>query len=181
MQITRLSIPDVILLEPKVFTDERGMFFEAYNQKTLDILLGNKLNFVQDNHSKSVHNVLRGLHMQIAPKAQAKIIRVIHGEIYDVAVDLRPNSTTFGKWVCEILSAENKKQLFIPAGFAHGFLTLSNSAEIIYKTNEFYSPEHEYNIIWNDPNLNIQWPCKEPLLSPKDSAAQSFIELSCCI
>lgn len=157
MQATKLSIPEVILLEPKVYADDRGFFFESFNQKKFEELTGIKKQFVQDNHSKSTKGVLRGLHYQIAPKAQGKLVRVVRGEIFDVAVDIRKKSPTFGKWVSEILSAENKKQLWIPEGFAHGFLVLANDTEVLYKTTDYYSPEHERSIIWNDVTIAIQW------------------------
>ena len=138
--------------------------------------MGKKINFVQDNHSKSVKGVLRGLHYQLSPKAQGKLVRVIQGEVFDVVVDLRQSSPTFGKWVSEILSADNKKQLWIPEGFAHGFLTLTDTAEFLYKTTDFYSKDHEEAIQWNDKTICIDWPMKEVLLSSKDNAALSFKE-----
>jgi dTDP-4-dehydrorhamnose 3,5-epimerase len=174
MEVTSLNIPDVLLLCPKVFTDSRGFFFESFNQRRFEEAIGRKVNFVQDNHSKSLKGVLRGLHYQLPPKAQGKLVRVIQGEVFDVAVDLRQSSPTFGKWVGEIISAENKKQLWIPEGFAHGFLTLSDTAEFLYKTTDFYSAGHEQSIIWNDKNLDIKWPSNNVLLSPKDLMAQFF-------
>ncbi len=176
MKVTLLSIPDVLLIEPQVFGDDRGFFFESFNQNKFEEAIKQKIFFVQDNHSKSVKGVLRGLHYQLPPKAQGKLVRVIKGEVFDVAVDLRQSSTTFGKWVGEILSADNKKQLWIPEGFAHGFVTLSDSAEFLYKTTDFYSPEHEQSIVWNDEIIGIDWPKKEVSLSLKDSAAVSFKE-----
>ena len=158
MKVTPLSIPDVLLIEPEVFSDNRGFFFESFNQMQFEKATGLKVNFVQDNHSKSVKGVLRGLHYQLPPKAQGKLVRVIQGEVFDVVVDIRKSSPTFGKWVCELLSGDNKKQLWIPEGFAHGFLTLSDTAEFLYKTTDFYSSAHEECIIWNDKSLNIQWP-----------------------
>lgn len=158
MKVTKLTIPDVILLEPRVFNDDRGFFFESFNKERFTELTGVDLDFVQDNHSCSSSGVLRGLHYQIDPKAQGKLVRIVSGEVFDVAVDIRKNSPTFGKWVGEILSAENKKQLWIPAGFAHGFLTLSKSAEMLYKTTDYYSPEHERSIIWSDSDIGIDWP-----------------------
>ncbi|NBV75956.1 MAG: dTDP-4-dehydrorhamnose 3,5-epimerase [Methylococcaceae bacterium] len=146
MKATPLAIADVILLEPKVFGDDRGFFFESFNQQVFEEAVGYSVQFVQDNHSKSQRGVLRGLHYQLAPKAQGKLVRVIHGEVFDVAVDIRQDSPTYGQWVAEILSAENKKQLWIPPGFAHGFLTLSASAEFLYKTTEYYAPEFEPNL-----------------------------------
>jgi dTDP-4-dehydrorhamnose 3,5-epimerase len=175
MKVTPLAIPDVLLIEPQVFGDDRGFFFESFNQNKFEVAIGKKINFVQDNHSRSVKGVLRGLHYQLPPKAQGKLVRVIQGEVFDVAVDLRKSSPTFGKWVGEILSADNKKQLWIPEGFAHGFVTLSDKAEFLYKITDFYSPEHEQSIIWNDGTLAIQWPFVfEPVLANKDKIANNF-------
>jgi dTDP-4-dehydrorhamnose 3,5-epimerase len=169
MKVTPLAIPDVLLIEPKVFGDDRGFFFESFNQNKFEEATGHKINFVQDNHSKSVRGVLRGLHYQLPPKAQGKLVRVIQGEVFDVAVDLRKSSPTFGKWVGEMLSADNNKQMWIPEGFAHGFLTISDTAEFLYKTTDFYSPAHEECIIWNEKSLGIQWPMNlEFTLSNKD-------------
>ena len=176
MKVTPLSIPDVLLIEPQIFGDVRGFFFESFNQNKFEEVIGKKINFVQDNHSKSIKGVLRGLHYQLAPKAQGKLVRVIQGEVFDVAVDLRKSSPTFGKWVGEILSADNKKQMWIPEGFAHGFVTLSDTAEFLYKTTDFYSKEHEQAIRWNDETIGIQWPIKDISLSVKDETAQSFKE-----
>ena len=176
MKVTPLNIPDVLLIEPQVFGDERGFFYESFNQNKFEEAIGRKINFVQDNHSKSVKGVLRGLHYQLTPKAQGKIVRVIQGEVFDVAVDLRQSSPTFGKWVGEILSSDNKKQLWIPEGFAHGFLTLSDTAEFLYKTTDFYSKNHEEAIQWNDETIRIDWPTKDVSLSSKDNAALSFKE-----
>ena len=176
MKITPLMIPDVLLIEPQLFGDDRGFFYESFNQNKFEAALGYKINFVQDNHSKSVKGVLRGLHYQLTPKAQGKLVRVIQGEVFDVAVDLRQSSPTFGKWVGEIISANNKKQLWIPEGFAHGFLTLSDTAEFLYKTTDFYSPEHEQSILWDDETIGIDWPMQEVSLSSKDNAALSFKE-----
>ena len=176
MKVTPLSIPDVVLIEPQVFSDNRGFFFESFNQNKFEEVIGKKINFVQDNHSKSIKGVLRGLHYQSNPKAQGKLVRVTQGEVFDVAVDLRKSSPTFGKWVGEILSADNKKQMWIPEGFAHGFVTLSDTAEFLYKTTDFYSKEHEQAIRWNDETLSIQWPIKDISLSAKDETAQSFKE-----
>ena len=176
MKVTPLSIPDVLLIEPQVFGDDRGFFYESFNQNKFEESIGKKINFVQDNHSKSVKGVLRGLHYQLTPKAQGKLVRVIKGEVFDVAVDLRQSSPTFGKWVREILSSENKKQLWIPEGFAHGFLTLSDTAEFLYKTTDFYSPEHEQSILWDDETIRIDWPLEDVSLSSKDNAALSFKE-----
>ncbi len=168
MKATPLAIPEVVLMEPKVFGDERGFFFESFNQAKFEAVTGVKTAFVQDNHSRSAKNVLRGLHYQIR-QPQGKLVRVVQGEVFDVAVDIRQSSPTFGKWVGEILSAENKKQLWIPEGFAHGFVVLSESAEFLYKTTDYYAPEYERCLIWNDPSINIQWPTEfEPVLSGKD-------------
>ena len=176
MKVTPLSIPDVLLIEPQVFGDDRGFFFESFNQNKFEEVIGKKINFVQDNHSKSIKGVLRGLHYQLPPKAQGKLVRVTRGEVFDVAVDLRKSSPTFGKWAGEILSADNKKQMWIPEGFAHGFVTLSDTAEFLYKTTDFYSKEHEQAIHWNDETIGIQWPIKDISLSAKDETAQSFKE-----
>jgi len=176
MKVTPLVISDVLLIEPQVFGDDRGFFFESFNQERFEKVLERKINFVQDNHSKSVKGVLRGLHYQLPPKAQGKLVRVVQGEVYDVAVDLRQSSPTFGKWVGEMLSANNKKQMWIPEGFEHGFLTLSDNAEFLYKTTDFYSKEHEQAIMWNDEIIGIDWPMKEVSLSSKDSVAVSFKE-----
>lgn len=171
MQFTRLAIPDVILFEPKVFGDERGFFFESFNQKVFEEALGRKVNFVQDNHSKSAKGVLRGLHYQIK-QPQGKLVRVVAGEVFDVAVDLRKSSPTFGQWVGAILSADNKKQMWIPEGFAHGFVTLSESAEFLYKTTDFYAPAFERSIAWNDKAIGIDWHFRyAPSLSKKDVEA----------
>lgn len=174
MNITPLLIPEVILVEPRVFEDGRGFFFESFNQKQFQDAVGCNVEFVQDNHSKSVKSVLRGLHYQLPPMAQGKLVRVVLGAVFDVAVDLRIYSPTFGQWVGEVLSAENKKQLWIPEGFAHGFFTLTETAESLYKTTNFYAPEYERCIIWNDPFLNIPWGCNDPLLSVKDLDGTSF-------
>lgn len=171
MKKTRLAIPDVFLLEPKVFGDERGFFFESYNHRQFEEIVGRPIKFVQDNHSRSVKGVLRGLHYQL-PMAQGKLVRVTSGEVFDVAVDLRRSSPTFGQWVGERLSAESKRQMWIPEGFAHGFLVLSEYAEFLYKTTDYYTPEHEQCIAWNDPALDIHWPLElQPQLSTKDAAA----------
>lgn len=173
MQATRLSIPDVILFTPKVFGDERGFFYESFNQQKFAELTGLNRQFVQDNHSKSQQGVLRGLHYQLPPKAQGKLVRVVQGEVFDVAVDIRKSSATFGQWVGATLSEENKQQLWIPEGFAHGFVTLSDTAEFLYKTTDYYAPEYERSIAWDDPAIGINWPFKsEPALSAKDQNAQ---------
>lgn len=168
MNVTPLAIPDVLLLQPRVFGDERGFFFESFNQRRFEEAVGKPVNFVQDNHSRSVRNVLRGLHYQIK-QPQGKLVRVVAGEVFDVAVDIRKNSPTFGKWVGAILSAENKHQLWIPEGFAHGFVVLSESAEFLYKTTDYWAPEHERSLLWNDASVGIEWPFEgEPLVSAKD-------------
>ncbi len=169
MRATRLSIPDVVLFEPKVFSDDRGFFFESFNNRIFEEATGLRRNFVQDNHSRSLRNVLRGLHYQIK-QPQGKLVRVTAGEVFDVAVDIRKSSPTFGKWVSEKLSAKNKHILWIPEGFAHGFLVLSDVAEFIYKTTDYWAPEYERTIIWNDPTLAINWQNDvEPVLSGKDA------------
>jgi dTDP-4-dehydrorhamnose 3,5-epimerase len=169
MQATRLSIPDVILFTPKVFGDERGFFFESFNEQTFEGLTGLKRNFVQDNHSKSQKGVLRGLHYQLPPKAQGKLVRVVQGEVFDVAVDIRKSSPTFGRWVGSTLSAENKQQMWIPEGFAHGFVTLSDTAEFLYKTTDYYAPKYERCIAWNESTIDVHWPLDTaPVLSGKD-------------
>lgn len=176
MKVSPLSIPEVFLLEPRVFGDERGFFFESYNQRNFEAVIGKKATFVQSNHSRSVRNVLRGLHYQIQ-QAQGKLVRVIAGEVFDVAVDIRRTSPTFGHWIGERLSAENKKQLWIPPGFAHGFIVLSDTAEFLYSVTDYWAPEHERCIIWNDPALNIDWPIAEaPILSDKDARGLKLSE-----
>lgn len=171
MKVTPLKIPDVKTIEPEVFEDERGFFYESFNQHKFNQAIGRDITFVQDNHSKSIKGVLRGLHYQEAPFEQGKLVRVIAGEVFDVAVDVRKDSSTYGQWVAEVLSGENKKQLWIPEGFAHGFLTLSNEAEFLYKTTDFYNKESEQSIHWKDNEFKIDWPeVEEPLLtSKKDS------------
>lgn len=164
----RLEIPDVILIEPEVFSDERGFFMETYKYSEL-FAFGIKEHFLQDNHSRSAKGVLRGLHYQNPPKAQGKLVRVILGEVFDVAVDIRKGSPTYGRWVGVVLSSENKRMLYIPPGFAHGFCVLSDVAEVLYKVTEEYAPECEAGIIWNDPEIGIQWPIKNPVLSLKDA------------
>jgi dTDP-4-dehydrorhamnose 3,5-epimerase len=176
MQATQTAIPEVIILEPEVFGDERGFFFESFNARAFEQATGLKREFVQDNHSKSAKHVLRGLHYQIQ-NPQGKLVRVVQGEVFDVAVDLRKSSKTFGQWVGVHLSAENKKQLWVPEGFAHGFVVLSETAEFLYKTTDYYAPEHERSLLWNDPALGIQWPFEgEPKLAAKDAAAKHLNE-----
>jgi dTDP-4-dehydrorhamnose 3,5-epimerase len=175
MKATPLKIPDIVLIEPKVFGDERGYFFESFNQAAFNQAIGYEVQFVQDNHSKSQKGVLRGLHYQLPPKAQGKLVRAVQGEVFDVAVDIRKDSPTFGQWVGVILSAENKRQLWIPAGFAHGFITLSETAELLYKTTDYYAPEYERCIAWNDPEIGINWPLDQtPVLSDKDQQGVSL-------
>ncbi len=168
MQATPLSIPDVIIFEPKVFGDERGFFFESFNQRLFEEATGRQVQFVQDNHSRSAKNVLRGLHYQIQ-QAQGKLVRVTQGEVFDVVVDLRKSSPSFGQWVGAVLSADNKKQLWVPPGFAHGFVTLSESAEFLYKTTDYWAPAFERCIAWDDPAIGIVWPAIDDVqLSAKD-------------
>ena len=173
--VVRTAIPEVVVLEPKVFGDSRGYFYESFNQRDFEQAVGlSGVSFVQDNHSKSAKGVLRGLHYQVQ-RPQGKLVRVVHGEVFDVAVDLRRSSPTFGRWVGERLSADNKKQLWVPPGFAHGFLVLSESAEFLYKTTDYWFPEHERSVWWNDPQLAIQWPIEgEPVLATKDAQAALF-------
>lgn len=173
----RLAIPDVILFQPHVFGDDRGFFFESYNRQAFKEATGLDPDFVQDNHSCSVRGVLRGLHYQLPPKAQGKLVRVTVGEVFDIAVDIRKDSPTFGKWIGEMLSANNRRQMWIPPGFAHGFLTLSETAEFLYKTTDCYAPSHERCIRWDDPTLAIEWPIHGvPSLSAKDAAGAAFVE-----
>ena len=175
MKVTPCAIPDVLLIEPKVFGDDRGFFYESFNEREFQKATGLDLKFVQDNHSKSAKGVLRGLHYQVQ-QAQGKLVRVVAGEVFDVAVDIRPNSPTYGKWVGELLSVDNKRQLWVPPGLAHGFLVLTDSAEFLYKTTDYYAPVHERAIAWDDPTLAIDWPLlgKAPLLSAKDAAGAAF-------
>ena len=175
MKIEATEIKDVSILEPKVFGDDRGFFYESYNQRVFAEKTGLSVEFVQDNHSRSAEGVLRGLHYQIQ-QPQGKLVRVVRGEVFDVAVDIRKSSPNFGKWVGCLLSAENHRQLWIPAGFAHGFLVVSEVAEMLYKTTDYYAPNHERCIIWNDPDLAIDWPLggKTPVLSTKDKAGLPF-------
>jgi dTDP-4-dehydrorhamnose 3,5-epimerase len=174
MKFTPLAIPDVMVCEPQVFGDDRGFFFESFNHRQFEDAVGKSVQFVQDNHSRSAKNVLRGLHYQIA-QPQGKLVRVVQGEVFDVAVDIRKNSPTFGKWVGEVLSAENKKQLWIPEGFAHGFVTLSDTAEFLYKTTNYYAPAHERCIKWDDPTIGITWNINAtPLVSAKDQVGKAL-------
>lgn len=168
MKVIHTALPDVLVIEPKVFGDERGFFYESFNAQKFQTLTGLQVDFVQDNHSLSGKNVLRGMHYQIR-QAQGKLVRVIAGEVYDVAVDLRKGSAQFGKWVGATLSAENHRQMWIPPGFAHGFLVMSDKAEFLYKTTDYWAPEHERCLMWNDPEVGIDWPLMEaPILSAKD-------------
>jgi dTDP-4-dehydrorhamnose 3,5-epimerase len=174
MQARKTKIPDLLIFEPKVFGDDRGFFYESFNAKAFEQATGLSVNFVQDNHSKSAKNVLRGLHYQIQ-QAQGKLVRVTQGEVFDVAVDMRASSATFGQWVGEVLSAENKRQMWVPPGFAHGFLVLSDTAEFLYKTTDFYAPQHECCVKWDDPSIGVEWPLQGmPLLSSKDAVGLSL-------
>ncbi|MBX2989407.1 MAG: dTDP-4-dehydrorhamnose 3,5-epimerase [Bdellovibrionaceae bacterium] len=174
MEVIQTPLRDCYEIQPKVFGDDRGFFFESFNKKKFHELIRVDLDFVQDNHSRSSKNVLRGLHYQIR-QPQGKLVRVVQGEVFDVAVDLRQSSVTFGKWHGVILSGLNKKQFWVPPGFAHGFLVLSETADFLYKTTDYYSPEHERSILWNDPALEIQWGLQEnPILSLKDQKGSSF-------
>ena len=178
MNVVRTDIPDVLIFEPKVFGDDRGFFFESFNQKTFVETLGRDVEFVQDNHSKSTKGVVRGLHYQLAPHAQGKLVRCVAGEVYDVAVDIRRTSPTFGQWVGINLSAENRRHLWIPEGFAHGFQVLSDNAEFVYKTTNYYNPQSERGVLWNDPDLNIAWrETGNIILSEKDKVLPLFSSL----
>jgi dTDP-4-dehydrorhamnose 3,5-epimerase len=175
VNVIRTAIPDVLIIEPRVFGDQRGFFFESYNRRVFEPL-GITGEFVQDNHSRSAKNVLRGLHYQIR-QPQGKLVRVVAGEVFDVAVDIRRSSPAFGRWVGERLSAESKRMMWIPAGFAHGFLVLSEFAEFLYKTTDYWAPEHERSLLWNDPDLAIAWPISgAPTLAAKDAAAARLID-----
>lgn len=172
--VSKTSLPEVLVLEPKVFGDDRGFFFESFNQRDFANATGLDVHFVQDNHSKSSRGVLRGLHYQIQ-NPQGKLVRVTHGTVFDVAVDLRRSSSNFGKWVGVELSAENKRQLWVPAGFAHGFVVTSESAEFLYKTTDYWYPEHERSLLWCDPSVGIEWPLQdEPRLAAKDATAPTL-------
>ncbi len=174
--VTPTAIPEVLVLEPKVFGDARGFFFESFNARDFAQATGLQVDFVQDNHSKSARGVLRGLHYQIA-HAQGKLVRVVQGEVFDVAVDLRRSSPTFGQWIGVHLSADNQKQLWVPPGFAHGFVVLTESAEFLYKTTDYWYAEHERSLLWNDPAIGISWPIDfEPQLAAKDAAGKLFAE-----
>ena len=182
MKVTPTAIPDVLIIEPKVFGDERGFFFESFNQKAFNEATGTDDQFVQDNHSRSAKGVLRGLHYQLPPCAQGKLVRVVRGAVFDVAVDIRKGSPTFGQWVGVELSEDNHKQLWVPPGFAHGFVVLSDSADFLYKTTDYYAPEHERCLAWNDPAIGIDWPLAQhgiaaPLLSAKDIQGKCLSEV----
>ncbi|MFM5188084.1 dTDP-4-dehydrorhamnose 3,5-epimerase [Aeromonas caviae] len=179
MNVIKTAIPDVLIFEPKVFGDERGFFFESFNHKLFEEAVGYPVSFVQDNHSKSSKGVLRGLHYQLPPHAQGKLVRCVAGEVFDVAVDIRKSSPTFGQWVGVHLSGENKRQLWIPEGFAHGFFTISETAEFLYKTTNYYSPKHERSILWNDKEINVNWGDVIPMLSEKDKMAVGFSFAEC--
>ncbi|MDM0081992.1 dTDP-4-dehydrorhamnose 3,5-epimerase [Variovorax sp. J31P179] len=174
MKVTPTAIPEVLIIEPKVFGDARGFFFESFNQKAFDEAAGQHVTFVQDNHSRSVKGVLRGLHYQIR-QPQGKLVRVVQGAVFDVAIDIRRSSPTFGKWVGVELDAQSQKQLWIPVGFAHGFLVMSETAEFLYKTTDYYAPSHERCLVWNDPTIGIEWPeVGEVQLSAKDRAGDGW-------
>lgn len=176
MSVVRTKIPDLLLIEPKVFGDDRGFFFESFNKQRFAAAVGKTVGFVQDNHSKSARGVLRGLHYQIQ-QPQGKLVRVVSGEVFDVAVDIRISSPTFGLWVGAVLSAENKRQMWIPEGFAHGFVVTSESAEFLYKTTDYWAPEYERCIAWNDPAIGIEWPITgSPILSGKDQNGTSLAD-----
>ena len=176
MKVIETKLKDCVIIEPKVFGDERGFFLETFQAERYEALAGITLPFVQDNHSRSSMGVLRGLHFQIN-KPQGKLVRVVRGKVYDVAVDIRENSTTFGQWEAIILSEENKRQLWVPPGFAHGFIVLSETADFEYKCTDYYDPSDEGSILWNDPDLNIPWPTNDPNLSGKDSNAEKLVDL----
>jgi len=181
MKAIATTIPDILLIEPKVFGDERGFFLESFNQRAFDDAVGHPVAFVQDNHSRSAKGVLRGLHYQLPPCPQGKLVRVTNGVVFDVAVDMRRSSPTYGEWVGQELSADNHLQLWIPPGFAHGFLVLSDFADFLYKTTTYYSPSSEAAVRWDDPNLGIVWPLRglTPVLSPRDKIASDFSTAPC--
>jgi dTDP-4-dehydrorhamnose 3,5-epimerase len=176
MKALPTALEGVLVIEPKVFGDARGFFFESWNRRAFDDLVGRDVDFVQDNHSASARGVLRGLHYQLR-QPQGKLVRVIAGEVFDVVVDMRRSSPTFGKWTGERLSADNRRMLWVPEGFAHGFYVLSDSAEVLYKATDYYAPEHERSLLWNDPQVGIDWPLQgEPLLKPRDAAGARLRE-----
>nr|WP_314522789.1 dTDP-4-dehydrorhamnose 3,5-epimerase [uncultured Lelliottia sp.] len=178
MNVIKTDIPDVLIFEPKVFGDDRGFFFESFSQKVFEEAVGRKVQFVQDNHSKSCKGVLRGLHYQLEPHAQGKLVRCVAGEVFDVAVDIRKDSSTFGKWVGVTLSADNKRQLWIPEGFAHGFLVMSDVAEFVYKTTNYYHPASDRGLMWDDRTIGVNWPITaELILSEKDKKHPMLCQL----
>ena len=178
MKVTSLAIPDILLIEPKVFSDERGLFFESYNEAVFNQATGLNVTFIQDNHSRSTKGVLRGLHYQLSPRVQGKLVRVTVGEVLDIAVDIRPVSPTFGKWVSTKLSAVNNRQLWLPPGFAHGFVVLSDSADFLYKVTDIWSKPHDRSLRWDDPHLSIDWQIVDPIISEKDAKGLSW-EAAC--
>ena len=184
METKQTILPGVLVVRPRIFKDERGFFLESWNQREFDQAVGREVRFVQDNHSRSKRGVLLGLHYQVAPAAQAKLVTVMQGKIFDVAVDIRPDSETYGRWIGEELCGDQRSSWWIPEGFAHGFVVLSEEADVLYKTTEFYSPEHEKCIRWDDQTLRIKWPLTEdgPLVSPKDEIGSTFGEIAgfCC-
>ena len=175
MRVIHTEIPDVVLIEPEVFSDARGFFFESFNRRRFAEVTGRDIEFVQDNHTRSLKNVLRGLHYQIQ-QPQGKLVRATQGAVFDVAVDIRRSSPTFGRYVGLELSADNKRMLWIPEGFAHGFVVISDSAEVLYKTTQYWSPEFECSVAWNDPVIGVPWPVREPILSAKDRQAPSLVQ-----
>lgn len=181
MNVIPTSIPDVLIIEPKVFGDARGFFYESFNEQAFNSATGLDIGFVQDNHSRSSKGVLRGLHYQLPPHAQGKLVRCVHGAVFDVAVDIRRSSPTFGQWVGVELTEDNHRQFWIPPGFAHGFMALTDSADFLYKTTAYYAPSHDRCMAWNDPNIDIQWPTMgfTPELSAKDQAGRAFSEADC--
>lgn len=182
MKVFSTSLKEVLIIQPKIFKDERGLFFESFNQKIFEEAIGQKVNFVQDNHSLSKKNTLRGIHYQQRPHEQGKLVRVVQGEVFDVAVDLRKDSPSLGQWFGEYLSGENNKQLWIPEGFGHGFYVISDYAHFLYKTTSYYQPSSEQSIVWNDKNLAINWPTKSiPNINLKDKNAKSFMEFTKCL
>lgn len=180
MRVLPTALPGVLILEPKVFEDDRGFFMESFNQRAFDDAIGHHVEFVQDNQSRSRLGVLRGLHYQLPPHAQGKLVRVANGQVFDVAVDMRRGSATFGRWVGVELSSTNQRQLWLPAGMAHGFLVTSETADLLYKTTDYYTPEAERCVRWNDPTLSIDWPVlgQDPVLSSRDAEARSFAEVA---
>jgi dTDP-4-dehydrorhamnose 3,5-epimerase len=181
MKVTSTALPEVLILEPRVFGDERGFFFESYNRRVFNEAVGCEVDFVQDNHSRSARGVLRGLHYQLPPHSQGKLVRVTQGCVFDVAIDVRRSSPRFGHWVSTEISSKNNRQFWIPPGFAHGFLVLSETADFLYKTTSYYSPEAERAVLWNDRTLAIEWPklAAPPVLSAKDLAAPEFLDAVC--